>query len=117
MNNTAYVKKLEDVRNTIDVSNEKGHLKWTSKPSSILQKVFENDLVAILKVKILLTLNKSAYIGLYILDLGKVLKYGFHYDQIKNKYSNKSRELFTGNDSLIFEIKGKDAYENFSQEK
>ena len=80
MNNTAYVKKLEDVRNTIDVSNEKGHLKWTSKPSSISQKVFENDLVAILKVKILLTLNKSAYIGLYILDLGKVLKYGFHYD-------------------------------------
>ena len=70
-----------------------------------------------LKVKVLLTLKKSAYIGLYILDLGKVLKYGFHYDYIKNKYSNKSRELFTGNDSLIFEIQVKDVYENFSKEK
>ena len=37
------------------------------------QKVFDNDLVAIRKIKITLTLNKPAYVGMCLLDLAKVL--------------------------------------------
>ena len=43
---------MENGRNRIDaklVNNKKGYLKWTSKPSYISRKVFENDLVAIHK--------------------------------------------------------------------
>ena len=40
-----------------------------------------------------------------ILELNKVLMYEFHYDYIKNKYGNNSRLLFTGKDSLMYEIK------------
>ena len=58
-------------------------------------KIFDNDLVAIVKNKITLTLNKPAYIGMCILELSKVLMYKFHYDYMKNKYGNKSRLLFT----------------------
>ena len=36
-----------------------------------------------------------------ISELIKVPMYEFHYDYIKNKYSNKLRLLFTDNDSLL----------------
>ena len=60
------------------------------------RKIFDNDLVAIRKNKVTLTLNRAAYIGMCILELSKVLMYEFHYDYIKNKYGNNSRPLFGG---------------------
>ena len=65
-------------------------------------KIFENELVAIRKNKVTLTLNKPAYIGMCILELSRVLMYKFHYDYLKNKYGNNSRVLFTDTDSLIY---------------
>ena len=38
----------------------------------------------------------------------------FHYNYIKNKYGNNSRLLFTDTNSLMYEIKTKDVYEDFS---
>ena len=46
-------------------------------------KNYDNDLVAILKYQLTLTLNKPGYVRLCILDLSKVLMYEFHYDYIK----------------------------------
>ena len=75
------------------MSNKKDYLKWTSKSSFMSHKIFDNDLVAIRKNKVTLTLNKPAYIGMCILELSKVLMYEFHYDYIKNKYDNNSAGL------------------------
>ena len=114
------VKLLESLRNRFDVrfvSNKIDHLKWTSKPNCMSQKLFDNDLVAIRKSKVTLTLNKSEYVGMCIFDLGKVLMYEFHYDYIKNKYSNNSRLLFTDPDNLMYEIKTEDVYEDFRKDK
>ena len=89
---------MENLWNRIDVkpvSSEKDYLKWISKPRYMSLKIFDNDLVVIVKNKITLTLNKPAYIGMCILELSKVLMYKFHYDYMKNKYGNKSRLLFT----------------------
>ena len=58
-------------------------------------KIFDNNLVAICKIKVTLKLNKPAHIGMCILELSKVLIYEFHYDYIKKKYDNKSKLLFT----------------------
>ena len=80
-------------------------------------KIFDNDLVAIRKNKVTLTLNKPPYIGMCILELSKVLMYEFQYDYIKNKYGNNSRLLFTDTDSLMYEIKTEDVYEDFSNDK
>ena len=91
-------------------------MKWTSKPSYISQKIFDNDLVATCKRKVTLTLIKPAYVGMCILDLSKELMYMFHYDYIKNKHGNNSRLLFTDNDSLMYEIKTEDIYEDFSND-
>ena len=41
----------------------------------------------------------------------------FHYDYIRNEYDINSRLFFTDTDSLIYEIKTKDIYQNFSKDK
>ena len=54
---------MENLRNRINVklvSNKIDLLKWTSKPSYISHKIFDNDLFTILKNKVTLTLNKAA---------------------------------------------------------
>ena len=67
-------------------------------------KIFDNNLVAIAKTKVLLKLNKPAYIGVCILELSKVLMYEFLYDYFKNKYDKKSKLLFTDTYFLMYEI-------------
>ena len=83
----------------------------------MLHKIFDNNLVAIRKSKVLLKLNKPAYLGMRSLELSKVLIYEFHYNYIKNKYNNKSKLLFADTDSLMHPIKTEDAYEDFSTNK
>ena len=80
-------------------------------------QIFEYNIAAIRKRKVALKLNKSAYDGMRILELNKVLKYEFHYDYIKNKYHNKSKSLLTDPDSLMYEIKTKGVYEDFNSDK
>ena len=67
---------MENLRNRIDVklvSNQKDYLKWISKPSYILFKIFNNYLVAIRKSKLALIQYKPTYTGMCILELSKVL--------------------------------------------
>ena len=80
-------------------------------------KIFDNELVLIRKNKMTLTLNKPVYTGMCILELSKVLMYEFDYDYIKNKYGNNSRLLFTDTDSLMYEIKTDDIYEDSSNDR
>ena len=120
MSSAVFGKTMENLRNRIDVklvNNEKDYLKCTSKPSYMLHKIFDNNLVAIRKGKVSLKLNKPAYIGMYILESSKVLMYEFHYDYFKNKCDNKSKLLFTDTDSLVYEMKTEDVHEDFSSNK
>ena len=52
-------------------------------------KIFDNNLVAMRKSEIILTIKKLAYIGMRILDLSKVSMYEFHYDYIKKNVKIK----------------------------
>ena len=82
-----------------------------------IKNIFDNDIVAISKSKVTLRLNKSASVWMCILVFQKVLMYEFHYGYIKNKYGNYSRLLLTDTDSLMYEIKTEDDYEDFSKDK
>ena len=76
MNNAVYEKTFENLKDRINtkfVSNKIDYLKWPSKPSYMSHKIFDNDLVAIRKHKVTLTLNKPPYIGMCILESSKVL--------------------------------------------
>ena len=74
-------------------------------------------IILIRKSKLALYLKKPTYIGMCVLELSKVSIYKFHYDYIKNKYDNKSKLLSTDTDSLMYEIKMEDVYEDFSSDK
>ena len=107
------IQKIE----TTKINKEKYFLKCTSKPSYMSHKMFDSNLLAIRKSKLALKLNKLANIGMCILELSKVLMYKFHYDYVKINFDNKSKLLFTDTDSLMYEIKTEDVYEDFSSDK
>ena len=65
------------------VTDEKKPDKLTSKPTFVSSKIFNENLMAVHKVKETLTLNRPAYVGMCILDLSKMLMYDFHYNYIK----------------------------------
>ena len=62
-----------------------------------------------------MTLNKPIYVGFNVLELSKLLMYEFHYKYIKNKFDVNL--LFTNTDSLAYEIKTEDLYEDFYFDK
>ena len=99
------------------VANEKKLDKLTSKSTYVSSKMFNENLMAVHKIKETLTLNRPAYVGMCILDLSKMLMYDFHYNYIKKKYSNRARLLFTNTDSLTYEIEAEDVYNDFWNDK
>ena len=96
-------------------NNAKDYVKCITKPSFVPQKIFSKIFVAIHEIKPVLTLNKPIYVGFSILDLSKLLIYEFHHKYVKNKFDAKL--LFTDTDSLGYEIKTEDVYEDFYQDK
>ena len=120
MNNSVFGKTMENLRKRVDVrlvTDDKKLVKLTSKPTYVSSKIFNENLVAVHKIKETLTLNRPAYVGMCILDLSKTLMYDFHYNYIKKKYGNKARLLFTDTDSLTYEIEAEDAYQDFWNDK
>ena len=120
MNNSVFGKTMENLRKRVDVrlvTNKKKLIKMTSKPTYVSSKIFNENLVAVHKIKETLTLDRPAYVGMCILDLSKTLMYDFHYNYIKKNYGDKARLLFTDTDSLTYEIEAEDVYQDFWKDK
>ena len=86
MNNIVFGKTMENLRKRVDVklvTKEKKLDKLTSKPTYVSSKIFNENLMAVHKIKKTLTLNRPAYVGMCILDLSKTLMYDFHHNYIK----------------------------------
>ena len=110
MNNCVFGKTMENLRKRISiklVNNAKDYVKCRSKLSFVSQKIFSKNFVAIHEIKPVLTLNKPIYVGFSILDLSKYLMYESHYKYIKSK----------SDDSIVYEIKTEDIYEDFYKDK
>ena len=111
-------KIMEHLRKRINVglvNNEKDFLKYTSRPTYITHKVFDKSYAAIHEIKPVLTLNKPIYVGFTVLELSKWLMYEFHYNFIKKHFD--AELLFTDTNSLTYEIKSDDVYEEFFERK
>ena len=120
MNNSVFGKTMENIRKRVDVrlvTDEKKLLKIAAKPTYVSSKIFNENLVAVHKIRETLTLNRPAYVGMCILDLSKTLMYDFHYNYIKQKYGSKAKLLFTDTDSLTYEIEARDVYSDFWDDK
>ena len=120
MNNSVFGKTMENLRKRVDVklvTTDKKLDKINSKPTYVSSKIFNENLMAVHKIKEILTLNRPAYVGMCILDLRKTLMYDFHYNYIKKKYGDRAKLLFTDTDSLTLEIKAEDVYKNLWNDK
>ena len=114
MISSIYDKTIENLRKRINVrlvNNEKDFLKYTSRPTYVTHKLFHEGYAAIHEIKPILLLNKSIYVGFTVLALSKRMMYDFHYNFIKNNFN--AELLFTDTDSLTYEIKSENVYEDF----
>ncbi|XP_065662566.1 uncharacterized protein LOC136085205 [Hydra vulgaris] len=115
MNNSVFGKTMENIENRVDVrlvTNRDKAVKLASRPNYESRTIFDENLLAIHMKRTKLMYNKPIYLGMYILDLIKTLMYEFHYDYIKKKYADRAKLLFTGTDSLAYEIKTEDFYDD-----
>ena len=107
-------KTMENLRKRINVrlvNNKKYFLKYTSKPTHVIHKIFGKDYAAVHVVKSVLILNKAIYVGFTVLDLSKRKMYHFHYNFIKKNFD--AELLFTDTDSLVYDIKSENVCEEF----
>ena len=112
MINSVYGKAMENLTKRINVrfvNNKKDFLKHTSRPTYVTHKLFNKNFAAIHEIKHVLVLKKPIYIEFTVLDLSKWLMYYFHYNFIKKNFNAKL--LFTDTDSLTYEIKSENVYE------
>ena len=111
---SVYGKAMENLRKRIIVrlvNNAEDFLKNTKKPTYIIHKCFGKDYASIHYIKPVLILNKPLYVGLTVLDLSKWKMYDLHYNFIKKNFD--AELLFTDTDSLTYEIKSENVYEEF----
>ena len=88
MNNSVFGKIMENIRKRFEVrlvTNKKKLIKMASKPTFVSSKIFNENLVAVHKIKETLALDRPTYVGMCILVLSKTLMYDFHCNYIKKK--------------------------------
>jgi len=111
MNNSVFGKTMENIE-----KHEKKLLKLAAKPNYERCTIFDDNLCAVHMKKNELYYNKPIYLGMSILDLSKTCMYDFHYNYIKNKYGEQANLLFTDTDSLAYEIKTEDFYQDIKSD-
>ena len=120
-NNTVFGKTLENLRKRMNLkltSNEDIYTKHVTRANFVSGKMFNENVCAISRIKEELVLNISIYVGMAILDLFKLLMYDFHYNNMLKKYDRKNIKLMlTDTDSLFYEIKTDDVYEDLLKDE
>ena len=59
---------MENLRKRVDVrlvSNSEDYEKLVSKPSLVLRKIFNKNLIVVYKIKEVLTFNEQAYVNIF----------------------------------------------------
>lgn len=115
MNNAIFGKTCENVRKRINlklVTNKNSALYYSAKPNFKNMTIFNDNLMAVDLFKTSVKFDRPIIIGFCILDLSKVLMYDFHYNTMRKMYNDNIKLLFTDTDSLCYEIKTNDLYED-----
>ena len=110
---------MENVRKYGDiklVTTEKRRNHLVSEPNYQTTKLFTEKLLAIEMKKTQIIMNKPAYLGLSILDLGKTVMYECWCDYVKPKYGEKARLCYMDTDSFIFHVKTNDIYKDIAED-
>ena len=119
LNNCIHGKSIENRRKRMNVNlanDNKMYQRCVNKPNFISQKIFDKKFVAVHCSKTALILNKPIYVGFCILELSKLLMYQFHYDYVLKTF-NDVKLLFTDTDTLVYEIKNGNVYDQCFKDK
>ena len=111
MNNAGFGKTTENIRkhrNIKLVAMDKKRNKLVSEPNYHAMNYISKDLSIIEMKKTKIKMNKPIYLGLSILDIGKILMYEFWYDYMKPKYDNDVKLCYMETDSFVMNIKTED---------
>ena len=95
---------------------KKTYVQCVNKQNFISQKIFDKNFVAVHCAKTVLTLNKPIYVGVCILELSKLLMYRFPYNYVLKNFDNV-KLLFADTDSLVYEIKNGNVYDQCFKDK
>ena len=119
LNNCIYGKSVENIRKRINVkliNDKKTYFNCDNKPNFLSSKILHKNFVAVHSSKKVLTLNKPIYVGFCILELSKLLMYKFNYNYVLKTFDGV-KFLFADTDSLVYEIKGGNVYEQCFRDK
>ena len=132
MNNSTFGKTMESVRSRVNIKLIKKncedqnkceckeglrYLKYIAKADFKKRTIINKNMVAIHRKKLFIKINKPIINGMCILDISKVLMYNFYYKTMKEQYGENVRLLFSGADSICFEVKTNDLYEDMKNNK
>ena len=96
---------------------EEKYLHTVMRPNFKSGVLFGENLMGWEMGKIKVVMNKLVYLGQVILDLSKIVMYEFHYDYMVPKYGlEKSKFCYMGTDSLVYDIKTEDFYEDIAND-
>ena len=115
MNNAVFGKTMENIRKHRDiklVTTDKKGSKLVSEPNYHTMNYISEDLSIIEMKRTKVKMNKPIYLGLSILDISKILMYGFWYDYMKPKYNDSVKLCYMDTDSFIMNIKTEDFYKD-----
>ena len=119
MNNCVFGKTMQNVRNQRDsklVTSDKRRKRLVSEPNYYSHKTFSDHLMVIEMKKTRVKVTKPFCLGMSILDITKILMYGFWYDYIRPKYGGRAKLCYTDTDSFIIYNKTKYFFEDSSND-
>ena len=117
MNNSVLGKTMETIRKHKDinlVTNEEVYLKRAMKPNFKSGIIFSKNLMGCKMGNIGVIMKEPIYLRQASLDLSKIIMYGFHYDYMKWKYGVNLQLYYMDTDSLVYDIKIDDFYEDIA---
>ena len=115
MNNSVFGKTMENIRKHRDiklVTMNKKRSKLVSEPNYHTINLISEDLPIIEMKKTKVKMNKPIYLGLSILEISKILMYGFWYDYMKPKYNEDFKVCYMDTDSFVMHIKTNDFFKD-----
>ena len=120
MNNSVFRKTMENIRkhrNIKIVTTEEKYLHTVMRPNFKSGVLFGENLMGCEMGKIKVVMNKPVYLGQAILDLSKIVMYQFDYDYMIPNYGLEKLKLcYMDTDSLVYDIKTEDFYEDIEDD-
>ncbi|CAI6375126.1 unnamed protein product [Macrosiphum euphorbiae] len=113
LNNSVFGKSIENMRARFNlelVSCPARMRKLINRPTFKYCTTYNENLSAVTQHSKEVDFCKPIYIGFTVLELSKVLMYGFHYDVMKRHYGDKIELLYTDTDSLFYRVVTDDFY-------